>query len=172
MRKPIHAALQSEFRPPACAETVLAFAESLARRATWLPAADQRDEYLSAVPKVLALVMRATCTLASLLRIQEPQDARLLAYADPVRCLRPEPRPKVLALAPHAACTLASLLRSQEPRNARLLASCRSCELLATRTLADCGLIRPQRNESRPVVTLTGPCMESVPGLKVILRLK
>jgi len=39
---------------------VLAFAESLARRATWLPAAEQRDEYLSAVPKVLALVPHAT----------------------------------------------------------------------------------------------------------------
>ena len=34
---------------------MLAFAESLARRATWLPGAEQRDEYLSAVPKVLAL---------------------------------------------------------------------------------------------------------------------
>ena len=60
-------ALQSEFRPPACAETVLAFAESLARRATWLSSADQRDDFLSAVPKVLALRICWASTLASIL---------------------------------------------------------------------------------------------------------
>ena len=46
---------QAEFRPPACAETVLASAEALARRAAWLPAAQQRDIYLSAVPKAWKL---------------------------------------------------------------------------------------------------------------------
>ena len=63
---------------------MLAFAESLARRATWLPAADQRDEYLSVVPKVLILAPSAACTSALLLRGWEPKTHGCWPCADHV----------------------------------------------------------------------------------------
>jgi hypothetical protein len=45
-------AWEHEFWAPSCAEAALAITESHARRAAWLPSAQQRAAYMEAVPQV------------------------------------------------------------------------------------------------------------------------